>query len=137
MKRISAVQAAVSSVALAALIGACGDSTSSDGGGGGGTLPADVSIVVGAQTKGFGAYSPDTITVQMNGGASVRVRWRNDDDVGGVNVPHTVTDTTAANAFNVTIQPGDTASVNFTTAGSYPYKCGFHSGMRGLVIVQP
>lgn len=137
MKKISALQAAVFSVALAALIGACGDSTSS-GGGGGGTIPADVSIVVGAQTKGFAAYSPDTITVSLNGGSSVKVVWRNDDKVGSTTVAHTVTDTLAAPRFTgATLNAGDTASVTFSTAGQYQYKCAFHAPMRGLVIVQP
>lgn len=116
------------------ILAACSDGT---GGGINGPVQADVVIVPGAQILGFQAYDPDTITVQLNGAASVKVIWRNDDQVGGVNVQHNVSDTTVANAFGITIDPGDTASVTFSTAGSYPYKCSFHPGMRGLVVVQP
>jgi plastocyanin len=76
--------------------------------------------------------------MHLNGAASVKVSWRNDDQVGNTTVSHTVTDTTSGNAFpSITIAAGDTASVTFTAAGEYPYKCSFHQGMRGLVIVQP
>src|SRR5262249_45735532 len=122
------------------LIGACGDSTSPGGGGvgggGGGPIPADVSIVLGAQTKGFAAYDPGTITLQLNGGAAGKGLWRNDDANG---IDHTVTDTLTPNRFTSrTITTAvDTGSVTFTAAGEYQYKCSIHPGMRGLVIVQP
>ena len=119
------------------LLAACSNSNESSGGGGLNPPPADVVIVQGAQILGFQAYDPDTITVRLNGAASVKVVWRNDDEVGGSTVQHTVTDTTAAPAFNKTVNAGDTVSVTFTTAGEFPYKCTFHQTMRGLVIVQP
>jgi len=135
MTRVTARLAlAVPLVAIAALA-ACSNSNDTSAGG---SIPAaDVVIVPGAQILGFQAYNPDTITVHLNGAASVKVVWRNDDEVGGSTVQHTVTDTTAANAFNRTVNAGDTVTVTFDTAGEYPYKCTFHTGMRGLVIVEP
>jgi plastocyanin len=113
-------------VVAATILAACGSSTSSNN-----PKPAaDVSIVSGAATKGFQAYSPDTFTVTLASGG--KVTWRNDN--GGVQ--HTVRDTLAANAFDTgIIAGGDTASIVFTLAGQYPYKCGIHDSMRGLIIV--
>jgi plastocyanin len=121
---------------VAAAVAAC--SSSSDSNGGGGNQPvADVSIVPGASLLESQAYSPDTITVSLSGAASVTVTWRNDESTNS-GILHTVTDTTAANAFNTgNINPGAVKSLTFGAAGSYPYKCNNHPGMRGLVLVQP
>jgi plastocyanin len=116
---------------------ACSSTSGPSNGGGGSPPTADVVIVQGAQVLGFQAYDPDTITVHLNGAASVKVVWRNDDETGGSKVSHTVTDTAAAPAFGRTVNAGDTVSVTFNSAGEFPYKCTFHSGMRGLVIVEP
>ncbi len=121
----------IGGLALLAVAAACGGD-SDNGLGVPGPIPpsaANVVIVSGASTKGFQAYSPDTFTVAAGG----EVTWRNDDGLS-----HTVTDTTAANAFAITLgSGGDTASVVFTIAGEYPYKCSIHPGMRGLVVVNP
>lgn len=110
----------------ATLVAACSSSTSSNN-----PKPAaDVRVVSGAAVKGFQAYAPDTFTVSLASGG--KVTWRNDD----AGVQHTVRDTTAANAFNTgIIAGGDTVSLIFTVAGQYPYKCGIHDSMRGLIIV--
>jgi plastocyanin len=121
---------------LISLAAGCDEGVAGGGGSSGGTR-ADVVIPQGAQVLGFAAYDPDTLTVHLNGAASVKVVWRNDDRVGATTVDHTVTDTTAANDFSVRVDAGKTASITFVSAGSYPYKCSFHPGMRGLVIVQP
>lgn len=121
----------------AAAVTACSSSSGPSNGGGGNPPDADVVIVQGAQVLGFQAYDPDTITVQLNGAASVKVVWRNDDEVGGSKVSHTVTDTAAAPTFGRTVNAGDTVSVTFIAAGEFPYKCTFHNSMRGLVIVEP
>lgn len=134
MTRVSTRLALAAPLAAAALA-AC--SISNDSSGGGNIPAADVVIVPGAQILGYQAYNPDTITVHLNGAASVKVVWRNDDENGGIMVAHTVTDTTAANAFTQTVNPGDTVSVTFGATGEFPYKCTFHTGMRGLVIVEP
>jgi plastocyanin len=125
----------IAGVLLSLAIAACGSSTDANGGGGTPPPSADVAIVPGASTKGFQAYAPDTFTVHLNGAPSVRVVWRNDDTVR--NALHTVTDTTGASLFSRSITAGDTASVSFTSAGAYPYKCSIHPGMRGLVQILP
>jgi len=111
---------------IATVLAACSSSTSSNNP----PPAADVLIVSGASTKGFQAYSLDTFPVSLASGG--KVTWRNDDAL-----THTVTDTTAANAFTRSLGPGDTASVVFTTLGNHPYKCTIHTGMRGLVVVNP
>lgn len=120
-------------LAAITLVAACGGD--GDGGGGPGPNPpaADVAIVQGASTLGFQAYDPDTFTVTLASGGVVT--WRNDD-----NVSHTVTDTTAGAAFDITVGTAagdDTISHVFTAVGEYPYLCKFHNGMRGLIIVTP
>jgi len=113
-------------VVAAALLAACGSSTSNNNP----KPPANVVVVGGASTKGFQAYAPDTFTVTLASGGTVR--WRNDD--GGVQ--HTVRDTAAAPAFDTgIITGGDTDSIVFTSVGQYAYMCGIHTGMRGLIIV--
>jgi len=135
MTRRIARLALTSPLVMAAALAACSSSTDSSAGGGN-PPSADVIIVQGAQLMGFQAYSPDTITVNLHGAPSVTLVWRNDEPANS-GIAHTVTDTTTAHAFDTGgIDPGKTDSVTFTTAGSYPYKCTFHQGMRGLVIVQ-
>jgi len=121
---------------VAAALAACSSSTDSNGSGN--PPAADVSIVRDASLKGFQAYSPDTITVSLGGAPSVTVVWRNDDKTSTLSVTHTVRDTLAANSYDTGfITGGATDSLTFNAAGNYPYKCGVHNGMRGLVIVQP
>jgi len=109
----------------AALLAACGSSTSSNG------PSPDVRIVANAETKGFQAYSPDTISVSLSTDGG-RVTFRNDDGT-----THTVTDTTAAALFSKTLGAGQTASLTFASTGSFPFKCSIHPGMRGLIQVTP
>ena len=72
------------------------------------------------------AFGPATLTVAVN----TTVKWTNKD-----NMAHTVTSTTGA-FDSGTMNGGATYSHQFTAAGTYPYKCNFHSGMTGTVIVQ-
>jgi plastocyanin len=72
------------------------------------------------------AFNPGSLTVVVN----TTVKWTNKDGVA-----HTVT--SATGAFDSgSIAGGGVYSHQFTTAGTYPYKCTFHSGMTGTVIVQ-
>ncbi len=71
-------------------------------------------------------FNPASITVAVN----TTVRWTNKDGVA-----HTVTSNT--NLFDSgNIGSNGTYSHQFTTAGTYAYKCTIHSGMTGTVIVQ-
>ncbi len=118
-------------LAGAAIVAACSDSTSNNN-----PKPAaNVIVTPSAAGKTFTAYSPDTFTVALNGGASVKVTWRNDDNVSPA---HTVTDTAAVPAFTTAnLASGDTASIVFTTAGTFGYHCAIHPTMVGTVVVNP
>lgn len=70
-------------------------------------------------------FSPSTITVSLN----TTVTWTNKDGMS-----HTVTSTT--DLFDSgSIGDGHTYSYTFTTAGTFYYKCSYHSSMTGEVVV--
>jgi len=71
------------------------------------------------------AFNPVTITVPAN----TTITWTNKDGVA-----HTVTSNTGL-FDSGSMGANETYSHLFTTAGSYPYHCIFHSGMTGTVIV--
>jgi plastocyanin len=72
------------------------------------------------------AFTPASITVPVN----TTVKWTNKDGTA-----HTVTST--AGVFDSgNIANAGAFSYQFTSAGTYPYKCTIHSGMTGSVIVQ-
>ena len=73
------------------------------------------------------AFTPSTITVS----AHSTVKWTNKDGVA-----HTVTSSNGMFASSGNINSGSTYSVQFNTAGTYPYSCTIHPGMNGVVIVQ-
>ena len=74
-------------------------------------------------------FTPDTLTVQRGD----RVVWRNNDLV-----PHTATTATSASkAFDSgSIEPGKSWSTTLRKAGSVPYVCTFHPGMKATLTVQ-
>jgi plastocyanin len=70
-------------------------------------------------------FSPATITVT----AGTTITWTNQDAVA-----HTVTSNTGL--FNSgSISSNGSFSNTFNTAGTYPYYCSFHTGMKGTVVV--
>lgn len=70
-------------------------------------------------------FTPSTITVSLNS----TVTWTNNDGMA-----HTVTSDT--DLFDSgSIVNGQSYSFKFTTAGTYSYKCSYHSSMTGTVIV--
>jgi plastocyanin len=72
------------------------------------------------------AFNPSSITVSVN----TTVKWTNKD-----NTAHTVTSTTGA-FDSGSVGSGGTYSHQFTTTGTYSYKCTIHSNMNGTVVVQ-
>src|SRR5438270_11447549 len=70
------------------------------------------------------AFNPASIAVSVN----TTVKWTNKDAVA-----HTVT-TGSFDSGN--IPAGGTYNHQFTAAGTYSYRCTFHSNMTGVVIVQ-
>jgi plastocyanin len=72
------------------------------------------------------AFDPTSITIK----AGESVTWTNDDGV-----THTVTaDNGEFDSGDVA--PGATFSFTFAKAGTYPYHCTIHPGMKGTVLVQ-
>jgi plastocyanin len=89
-----------------------------------------ISAPVHAQTTAVAianfAFAPATITVPV--GASIT--WTNADTA-----PHTATSDTNAFA-TAKLQKGDSGTITFATAGTFPYHCAVHPNMKGTVIVQ-
>ncbi|MEZ4505151.1 MAG: cupredoxin family copper-binding protein [Thermomicrobiales bacterium] len=76
--------------------------------------------------KGF-QFNPATTEVKVGD----TVTWTNNDST-----PHTATQKPSGSGFQSgTLQPGDSFSYTFETAGTYDYYCEFHSGMTGQIIV--
>lgn len=71
-------------------------------------------------------FNPAQLTVAVN----TTVKWNNRDGTA-----HTVT-STGGHFDSGNIGAGGTYSHAFTTAGTYPYKCNYHSSMTGTVVVQ-
>ena len=70
------------------------------------------------------SFKPTTITVKAGGS----VTWDNTSTIS-----HNVT----ADAFaSKTLDPGAKFVHRFDTAGSYPFVCTFHAGMKGTIVVQ-
>lgn len=117
-----ALSAALAAVALAAC------STESAGGP---TLPPnDVTIVVGAATKGAAAYDPNPITVSL--ATHPKVIWANDDGL-----QHTVTADDGVSFDSGNIGGGEAYSHTFSATGTFPYHCTIHPTMVGTLVVAP
>jgi plastocyanin len=71
------------------------------------------------------AFNPSSITVSVN----TTITWTNKDGVA-----HTVTSTTGL-FDSGGINPNGTYSRQFTTTGSFPYRCTIHPSMTGTVVV--
>jgi plastocyanin len=72
------------------------------------------------------AFSPATITVPVN----TTITWINKDQAA-----HNVISDGGLFSSS-TINSGGTYSRQFTSPGTFPYHCSFHSGMNGQVVVQ-
>lgn len=70
-------------------------------------------------------YAPDTVRVR----AGSSVTWTNNDSA-----PHTATD--EGHAWDAgSIANGQSATVTFTTPGTYTYTCTLHPTMKGRIVV--
>jgi plastocyanin len=72
------------------------------------------------------SFSPSSLTVT----AGTTVIWENQESV-----THTVTSNTGVFESG-NMGKNDKFSYAFTTVGTYPYHCKFHSGMTGTIIVE-
>ncbi len=78
----------------------------------------------GILIEGF-AFSVPTLSIS----AGDTVTWTNNDTV-----PHTAT--ADDGSFDTgSISAGESASITFDTPGTYTYKCAFHPGMTGTIVV--
>lgn len=107
-------------LALLPLAAACGsdDKKSDSTSGGDASAAAEVTIA------DFAFNAPE-IRVSVGGS----VTWTNSDDQA-----HTAT--SSGNFDAGTIDPGQSSTVEFDTAGTFTYVCAFHPFMNGTVVVE-
>ena len=120
------------------LLAGCGSSTDSN------TPPArnlpdnGISIVLGAQTKGTSAFTPNPVTISLANFSTVV--WFNDDDAGGVyggsGTAHNITADDGSFASG-TLPPGSSFEGTYSAPGTYGYHCSIHPTMKGTVTVTP
>ena len=102
----------------------------------------DIGIGIGAETRTTTAFNPNPKTVALAGGASVAVRWVNQDISGGdytmgTAVVHNITSDNGAFAPSGPLGGNAVYSINLTAAGSYNYHCSIHPNMVGTIVVSP
>ena len=72
-------------------------------------------------------FDPEELTISVGD----TVTWTNNDGMS-----HTATSTSGPESFDSgNIGSGDTWSFTFTEAGTYEYKCDYHSSMTATIIV--
>lgn len=90
-------------------------------------------------TAGTSPRCPATISIQDFAFNPTECWVDAGDTVTFVNndqAPHTAT-SDDGNAFDTgTLQPGQSASVTFSTAGRFPYHCNIHPSMQALITVR-
>jgi plastocyanin len=141
MKR--AIALLIACLALGLVVAGCGggDDDSDNGGAGGGApaeaeeQPAPKAEDDGGASAGGGVqvsmkdieFNPGTLTIK----AGQTVTWVNDDSVG-----HDVTGDDFESGDAGGMNGGDTYDHTFNKAGTYPYVCSVHPGMKGTVKVK-
>lgn len=90
-------------------------------------VPGNVTLVksgtVTVHIKDF-AFTPSELSIQKGS----TIVWVNDDEV-----PHSI----KGEGFESSVfAKGDRFEYTFTDAGAYPYICGIHTSMKGLVSVK-
>jgi plastocyanin len=129
--------ALTATVACALALSGCGSSSSTAGGPSQPESSMTTSHSAGAPSKSSEPAGADMIMIQnfaYSGASTVKpgatVSVMNMDTEA-----HTVT-ADSGGAFDVTIQPGKTATFTAPTKpGSYPYHCTYHSNMHGTLRV--
>lgn len=130
----------VAIVAIAVILVGCSSaSTTTTAGPTGGivtTVPSETATTTGGGGSSGGAtvevkmegmaFSPQTVTIKVGD----TVNWTNMDQP-----PHNATAVDKSWKTS-TFGTGESGSVTFTTAGTFPYICTVHPSMTGTVIVQ-
>jgi plastocyanin len=128
----------IARLVLTAAVAGCSSSAGSDINQPSGPPTNTVSIVLGAQTKGTAAFTPNPITISL--ASNGVVQWSNNDhdsgDYGSTGTTHNITaDDESFTSGNLT--PGSTFQATFDTPGTYGYHCAIHPTMKGTVTVTP
>ena len=103
---------------------------------------SDISIVLGASTKTTTAFSPNPKSMSLSGGASVTIRWINEDIAGsdyqtGTATAHQIMSDNGAFGTSPPLAGNATYSVSLSSAGTYTYHCAIHPNMVGAIQVTP
>ncbi|MEK6911053.1 MAG: cupredoxin family copper-binding protein [Nanoarchaeota archaeon] len=85
----------------------------------------DTSSEKSIEITGF-EFSQETLTIKKG----EKVTWTNKDSA-----PHTVTSVSGSELNSETLNKDQTYSHTFTTAGTFQYRCNFHTSMKGTIIV--
>lgn len=102
-------------------------------------LANQISIVVGASTKGTAAFTPNPLSISLaNSGV---VRWFNDDQTqsgayGSTGTTHNIT-ADDGSFTSGPLAPGTSFDATFSLAGTFTYHCSIHPTMKGTVTVAP
>ncbi|MEA3076227.1 MAG: hypothetical protein QOF60_1135 [Actinomycetota bacterium] len=119
-------------LSFALVLGACGGGSGSSGGGDGTakatplSTPADATIRMTTDNRTVGAFEPKTLSVKVGG----VVEFPNES-----NAAHDVAFSAKTIKDAKPYGPGKTFKATFPVAGSYPYKCTLHPGMKGEITV--
>src|SRR5579859_1727959 len=82
--------------------------------------------VLAKEVNGKYVFGPTRVTIKVG----QTVVWKNTTDA-----PHTVTSTTAGWTYDKKLNLGKSLQLTFKRAGTFHYKCSYHPGMVGTVIV--
>ena len=93
----------------------------------GGVLVARAQTAASSVSIDNFTFTPKTLTVK----AGTTVTWTNKDDI-----PHGIAWTNNAFKRSQALDTNDSASLTFTTPGTYQYFCYLHPHMTGTIVVQ-
>lgn len=92
-------------------------------------VPGGAQVIVTIQSY---SYRPSVVRVRQDG----RVTWVNQDTVAHTATSPLPGQVTTEGAWDLVMQPGQSASRRFVSPGRFEYACRFHPQMRGTVVVE-
>jgi plastocyanin len=101
----------------------------------------DITIGQGAQNLAAGAFTPNPKNVALSGGASVSIRFVNDDadpgNYGATGTAHHIVSDDGTSFDTGVLDVYHTSTKTLTTAGTYNFHCSIHPTMVGSIVVAP